>query len=143
MKIQEALKKISNFLKVKEIAFFVLEKDSINVELEKSEVEAIRILMTKFEQLQKENAELRKLADHYQNLINYKYIQKENIEKKIDEQTERIDKLLDEMIDKSIGGINVSGLNKKEREQVIAKRNGLLVQKATLQQVKEELLKGE
>lgn len=59
MKVQEALEKISDFLKVKEMAFFVLEKDSINVELEKSEVEAIRILMTKFEQLQKENAELK------------------------------------------------------------------------------------
>lgn len=135
MKIQEALKKISNFLKVKEMAFFVLEKDSINVELEKSEVEAIRILMTKFEQLQKENAELRKLADHY--------IHKDKIKEKIEEQIKRINKLLDEMKDKSTGFINVTYLSKKEKEEVITKRNSLIVQRATLQQVKEELLKGE
>lgn len=65
MKIEEAIEKINDFLKVKEIAFFVLEKDSIHIELKKSELEAIRILMTKFEQLQKENEELRKLEkDH-------------------------------------------------------------------------------
>ena len=54
-----------------------------------------------------------------------------------------IEKLLDEMVDKSIGMINVSYLNKKEREEVLNKRNCLLVQKATLIQVKEDLLKEE
>ena len=52
-------------------------------------------------------------------------------------------KLLDEMVDKSIGMINVSYLNKKEREEVLNKRNCLLVQKATLIQAKEDLLKEE
>lgn len=47
------------------------------------------------------------------------------------------------MIDKSIGCINVSCLSKKEKEEVINKRNCLLVQKATLKQMGEELLKGE
>lgn len=67
----------------------------------------------------------------------------DKIKEKIEEQTKRIDELLDGMIDKSIGCINVSYLSKKEKEEVIAKRNSLVVQKATLQQVKEELLKGE
>lgn len=70
MKIQEALKKISNFLKVKEMAFFVLEKDSINVELEKSELEAIRILMSRFEEL-----------DGKQNLATKEMFEKEHISK--------------------------------------------------------------
>lgn len=68
---------------------------------------------------------------------------KDKIKKKIEEQTKRIDKLLEDMIDKSTGCINVSYLNKKEKEEVINKRNCLLVQKATLQQMGEELLKGE
>ncbi|MBQ8298641.1 MAG: hypothetical protein IJX99_02045 [Clostridia bacterium] len=70
-------------------------------------------------------------------------ISKDNIKEKIEEQTKRIDKLLEDVVDKSIGCINVSYLSKKEKEEVINKRNCLLVQKATLQQVKEELLKGE
>ena len=70
-------------------------------------------------------------------------ISKDKIKEKIEEQTKRIDKLLEDMIDKSTGCINVSYLSKKEKEEVIAKRNSLVVQKATLQQVKEELLKGE
>lgn len=70
-------------------------------------------------------------------------ISKDKIKERIEEQTKRIDKLLEDMIDKSTGCINVSYLSKKEKEEVIAKRNSLIVQKATLQQVKEELLKGE
>ena len=71
------------------------------------------------------------------------YIHKDKIKENIEEQIKRIDKLLEDMIDKSIGCINVSYLSKKEKEDVIAKRNSLTVQKATLQQVLEELLKGE
>lgn len=71
------------------------------------------------------------------------YIHKDKIKENIEEQIKRIDKLLEDMIDKSIGCINVSYLSKKEKEEAIAKRNSLIVQKATLQQVLEELLKGE
>lgn len=70
-------------------------------------------------------------------------ISKDNIKEKIEEQTKRIDKLLEDMVDKSTGCINVTYLSKKEREEVVVKRNSLVVQKATLQQVKDELLKGE
>lgn len=141
MELSEAKRVLNDWNKAEE--WTIKDPDYRHKDVYIERKEAIETVLQALDELQKENEGLRKLSDHYQNLINYKYIQKENIEKKIDEQTERIDKLLDEMIDKSIGGINVSGLNKKEREQVIAKRNGLLVQKATLQQVKDELLKGE
>ena len=70
-------------------------------------------------------------------------ITKDKIKEKIEEQTKRIDKLLEDVVDKSTGCINVSYLSKKEKEEIINKRNCLLVQKATLQQMGEELLKGE
>lgn len=60
----------------------------------------------------------------------------------ISEQIKRINKLLDDMIDKNTGCINTSFLNKK-KEELINKRNCLLVQRATLQQFNEDILKVE
>lgn len=65
------------------------------------------------------------------------------IREKIDSRILTIEKLLDEMIDKSIGCINTSLLSKKEKEEIIAKRNCLIVQKATLEDIKIDLLKEE
>lgn len=68
-------------------------------------------------------------------------ISKDKIREKIDNRISIVEKMLDEMIDKSIGCINVSLLNKKEKEEVINKRNCLTVQKATLEDIKKDLLK--
>lgn len=70
-------------------------------------------------------------------------ISKDKIQTYINERLDLINKLLEDMIDKSTSCINVSYLSKKEKEELINKRNCLIVQRATLQQVKEELLKGE
>lgn len=67
-------------------------------------------------------------------------ISKDTIKEYVGKKTKFIDKLLDEMIDKSTGTINLSYLSVKEQEELINKRNCLLVQKATLQQILEELL---
>lgn len=56
-------------------------------------------------------------------------ITEEEIEKYLETRIKSVDKCLDNMIDKSIGAINVSGLTKKEKEQVINQRNCLLIQK--------------
>jgi hypothetical protein len=53
-------------------------------------------------------------------------------EKECKEYLEKIQKQLDDMIDKEIGCINVSYLSKKEKEEVINKRNNLLIQKYML-----------
>lgn len=71
------------------------------------------------------------------------YINKDIIKTKIYNQVQVIDNLLEEMVDKSTGCINTSYLSKKEKEQVINKRNCLLVQKATLIDMKKDLLKEE
>lgn len=47
------------------------------------DIEAIDTVLQALEELQKENEGLRKLSDHYQNLINYKYIQKDKIKEEI------------------------------------------------------------
>lgn len=70
------------------MAFFVLEKDSINVELKKSEIEAIRILMTKFEQLQKENEKLKEIdltTVHIKGVCDEKERWRNKIKEKIEE----------------------------------------------------------
>lgn len=70
-------------------------------------------------------------------------ISKDKIREKIDNRISTIENLLDEMVDKSIGCINVSYLSKKEKEKIILKRNCLTVQKATLIDIKKDLLKEE
>lgn len=147
LELKKAKEIASKCVKAMKLAVEFLEKDSINVDFKKTEIEAFEILIHNFEQLAEENEELKIERDGYRTQVNSAFdngfIHKYKINEKIEEQIKRIDKLLDEMIDKSIGGINVTYLSKKEREEVITKRNSLIVQKATLQQVKEELLKGE
>ena len=108
--------------------------------------EAYETVLHELEHLQKENEELKDIdltTVHIKGVCDEKDRWRNKIKEKIDNQVERIEKLLDEMVDKSIGMINVSYLNKKEREEVLNKRNCLLVQKATLIQAKEDLLKEE
>lgn len=147
LELKKAKEIASKCVKAMKLAVEFLEKDSINVDLKKTEIEAFEILIHNFEQLAEENEELKIERDGYRTQVNSAFdngfIHKNKINEKIEEQIKRIDKLLDEMIDKSIGGINVTYLSKKEREEVITKRNSLIVQKATLQQVKEKLLTGE
>lgn len=117
--------------------------------------EAILTILHHIEHLQKENEELKAFLKRIEDkdldeaniraeaMLDMDKKWRNKIREKIDNQVERIEKLLDEMVDKSIGMINVSYLNKKEREEVLNKRNCLLVQKATLIQEKEDLLKEE
>ena len=120
--------------------------------------EAIKTVLQALEELQEENEGIKARVDKYiqggnetlrlehEETLKYyheNYIEKDKIKEKIEEQTKRIDKLLEDMIDKSTGCINVSYLSKKEKEEVIAKRNSLVVQKATLKQFEEDVLKGE
>ena len=111
-----------------------------------SEIIAIETVLQALEETRKENEKLKEIdltTVHIKGVCDEKARWRNKIKEKIEEQTKRIDELLEDMVDKSTGCINVSYLSKKEKEEVIAKRNGLLVQKATLQQVKDELLKGE
>lgn len=48
---------------------------------------------------------------------------------------EMVDKALDDMVDKNIGMINVSLLTKKEKAEVVNKRNCLLVQKHCYEEI--------
>ncbi len=61
-----------------------------------SENEAVATILKALEELQKENEGLKKLADHYQNLINYKYIQKDKIKEKIESLEEQEKAVLSE-----------------------------------------------
>lgn len=117
-------------------------------DLVSKEFEAIDTVISELVALQELLDEKREEIEEYQkqldlDYVDENYISKDKIKEKLEEQTKRIDKLLEDMVDKSTGCINVSYLSKKEKEELIAKRNSLVVQKATLQQVKEELLKGE
>ena len=147
LELKKAKEIASKCVKAMKLAVEFLEKDSINVDLKKTEIEAFEILIHNFEQLAEENEELKIERDGYRTQVNSAFdkgfIHKDKIKEKIEEQIKRINKLLDEMKDKSTGFINVTYLSKKEKEEVIAKRNSLVVQRATLQQLKEELLKGE
>lgn len=116
--------------------------------------EAIDTVLQVLEELQEENKKYisgelmtRNQVKSFEETTKKYYIQKDKIKEKIEEQTERVNKVLEELlkdkVDKSTGCIILSYLSKKEREEIINKRNCLLVQRATLQQVKEELLKGE
>lgn len=64
-----------------------------------------------------------------------------DMEEYLKERIESVDKIYNEMLT-DIGGIkiiNVSGLNKKEKEEVINKRNCLLVQKQCYQEILEKI----
>lgn len=121
------------------------KEGNMSTTIESSELEALCVVLQTLEESRKENEELKAKQVMQEFKIDWcekNTISKDKIKEKIEKQTKRIDELLDGMIDKSIGCINVSYLSKKEKEEVIAKRNSLMVQKATLQQVLEELLKG-
>ena len=64
---------------------------------------------------------------------------------KIKKRIESVEKIYEGLLT-DIGGIkiiNVSGLSKKEKEEVINKRNCLIIQKATFEEVLQELLEKE
>ena len=103
-------------------------------------------LLVKIQELQKENEKLKEIdltTVHIKGVCDEKERWRNKIREKIDNRISIVEKMLDEMIDKSIGCINVSLLNKKEKEEVINKRNCLTVQKATLEDIKKDLLKEE
>jgi hypothetical protein len=110
------------------------------------DLEGIKTVLQELDRLQKENEELKEIdltTVHIKGVCDEKERWRNKIREKIDNRISIVEKLLDEMIDKSIGCINVSLLNKKEKEEVINKRNCLTVQKATLEDIKKDLLKEE
>lgn len=69
----------------------------------------------------------------------------DSLVKKIQDRIESVEKIYEGLLT-DIGGIkiiNVSGLSKKEKEEVINKRNCLIIQKATFEEVLQELLEKE
>ena len=70
MELKEAIKKLKNF------QIFAVDDNVLD--------NAIDTVLQALEDFQEENEGLRKLSDHYQNLINYKYIQKDKIKEKIE-----------------------------------------------------------
>lgn len=86
-------------------------------------------------------------ADNYEqnNIIN-SYIEREQkLIEKLEEKNRNINKLLDEMMTdmgKGIKIINVTGLTRKEKEEVVNKRNCLLVQEYCYEEIL-KILKGE
>lgn len=104
---------------------------------------AERVLKSKIEkeELIKQNQAIENILKDRERLQEKNSINKDIVKKYIDKKIKSIDKLLNEMLDENIEFINVSCLSKKEKEEVINKRNCLLVQKKTLEQVYEELLK--
>lgn len=86
-------------------------------------------------------------ADNYEqnNIIN-SYIEREQkLIEKLEEKNRNINKLLDEMVTdmgKGIKIINVTGLTRKEKEEVVNKRNCLLVQEYCYEEIL-KILKGE
>ena len=135
MNISEAKDQLES-LKIDRKSF--LENDAEHDEMFLKDIEAIETVLQALEDKDLDEANIRADA-----MLDMDKIWRNKMKEKIEKQIQRIDKLLEDMIDKSIGCINVSYLSKKEKEEVIAKRNSLIVQKATLQQVLEELLKGE
>lgn len=86
-------------------------------------------------------------ADNYEqnNIIN-SYIEREQkLIEKLEEKNRNINKLLDEMMTdmgKGIKIINVTGLTRKEKEEVVNKRDCLLVQEYCYEEIL-KILKGE
>lgn len=70
--------------------------------------------------------------------------QKQEVIEKLEERIQSVEKCYNEMLS-DVGGIkiiNVSGLSRKEKEEVVNKRNCLLVQKHCYEEIL-EILKGE
>ena len=140
MKLEEVIERLKDDVKYADL------RDIVDDDCTICFIEDIETVLQHIEHLEKENEELKNIdltTVYIKGVCDEKERWRNKIREKIDNQIKKIEKLLDEMTDKSIGAINVSYLNKKEREEVINKRNCLLVQKATLIQVKEYLLKEE
>lgn len=146
MELSEAKEVLKECINTIRVAYIPCRGKHKKIGLSTKDKIAIDTVLQALEELQKENEKLKEIdltTVHIKGVCDEKARWRNKIKEKIEEQTKRIDELLEDMVDKSTGCINVSYLSKKEKEEVIAKRNGLLVQKATLQQVKDELLKGE
>lgn len=114
--------------------------------VEVEDIFAIETVLKALEDYKKENEELKNIdltTVYLKGVADGKERWRNKIREKIDNRISTIENLLDEMVDKSIGCINVSYLSKKEKEKVILKRNCLTVQKATLINIKKDLLKEE
>lgn len=135
MKLEEAKERVN---KIKENWHDLLHEKYCYFE---DDVEAIETVLQELEHLQKENEELKEI-DLTTVYIKGVYDEKDRWREKIDNRISIVENLLDEMVDKNIGCINTSYLSKKEKEEVMNKRNCLLVQKATLEDIK-NLLKEE
>lgn len=78
-------------------------------------------------------------SDNYEqnNIINSYIESEQKLIEKLEERIKAVDKCYNELLT-DIGGIkiiNVTGLNKKEREEIINKRNCLLVQKHCYEEI--------
>ena len=130
-------------MKLEEAIKIIKDIDTLDdIELQ----EAYETVLHELEHLQKENEELSIKYDntlHELRILKNECVPKSEIREKIDNRITTVENLLDEMVDKDIGCINISYLSKKEKEEVINKRNCLIVQKATLINMKKDLLKEE
>lgn len=91
-----------------------------------------------YEKTVKENIELKKKVEQLET-------DKQKLIEKLEKKIKNIDKLLDEMITDMGDGIkiiNLTGLTRKEKEEVVNKRNCLLVQKYSYKEIL-KILKGE
>lgn len=59
----------------------------------------------------------------------------EDLKQKLESRLESVNKALDDMVDKDIGMINVTGLSRKEKNEIINKRNCLLVQRHCYEEI--------
>lgn len=85
-------------------------------------------------------------ADNYEqnNIINDYIDERRELIEKLEERIKSVEQCYDELLT-DVGGvkiINVTGLSRKEKEEVINKRNCLLVQKHCYQEIL-EIVKGE
>lgn len=85
--------------------------------------------------IEKELKELQCIANKYDRLV-------EKIKERIKSVEKCYNKLIKPYFDRSINMINTSYMSKKEKEEFINKRNCLLVQKATFEEIL-ELMKEE
>lgn len=109
---------------------------SISKELELEEDATIDEIITKIRILKSKRINMFEQLDCIDKANKY-----DSLVNKIQDRIKLVDKCYEGLLT-DIGGIkiiNVSGLSKKEKEEVINKRNCLLVQKATFEEVLQEL----
>lgn len=101
------------------------------------EIDVIDSVFKYIEQLEADNYEANKRIDEY-------IEERQKLIEKLEERIKSIDKCYEEMLT-DVGGIeiiNITGLSKKEKEEVVNKRNCLIVQKTSFKEIL-EILKGE